>query len=325
MNNSFTVKTKSGKEYTVRLRELQPGTKILGIEGSWDAKAEIEINGTWYNCSATHVNKDGTLVKTVRVSDKQAQIALEMPENSAGKKDVHICATTDWHPIYQGMFKMANESFREKANAAVFTKIKVTYHTSHKYRITDWDSQLDRDYIKYNDQLNSLIESLKYIDTEKLQKYQTGTDMDDYSIEYFFEIPASDIEKIKNFALPGLEKEEAKKVKAEEFRKKQEVKKDNIESNCCVYFRCESTPHDEDLTGVILTRPTPQGGTFVVEHRLNENMFSRIKKYGRYYSADFLEECDMFYSTPGWRFSKEAIEELLKTNRVFIDDIEIVK
>jgi hypothetical protein len=325
MTNTFTVRTKSGKEYTVRLKEITPSrNNKLGTEGSWDMAAEIEVNGTWYRCFATHTNQSGNLVKTVRVLDKQAQIALGIPENLAGKNDVHICATTDWHPIYQEMLKNANESFSEKANAAVFTKIRVTYHTSYKYSITGWDSDTDSDYIRYNNQLNSLLKSLKHIDTEKLQKYQTGTDMGDYSIEYYFEIPVSDIDLIQDFALPGLEQAEAEKVKAEESSKKQAIKKANIGAGC-VYFHCESAPHDEDLTGVILTRPAPQGGTFTVEHRLSEEMFSRIKKYGRYYSADFLEECDMFYSAPGWRVVKEAIEELLKSNRVFVNDVEIVK
>lgn len=53
-------------------------------------------------------------------------------------------------------------------------------------------------------------------------------------------------------------------------------------------------------------------------------MFSKIKKFGVYYDYDFLEECDMFWSAPGWRFGKEAIETLLRDNfKVFVDYEEV--
>ena len=32
----------------------------------------------------------------------------------------------------------------------------------------------------------------------------------------------------------------------------------------------------------------------------------------------------MFYSAPGWRFGCQAVEELAKDHRVFVDDKEVV-
>jgi hypothetical protein len=96
----------------------------------------------------------------------------------------------------------------------------------------------------------------------------------------------------------------------------------NIESGC-IYFHCESSQHNDDVTNVILNQPAPSDGSFTLEQKISDVQFARIKNFGRYYSADFLEDCDMFNSLPGWRFSKHAIDELLKTNRVFINDSEI--
>lgn len=115
----------------------------------------------------------------------------------------------------------------------------------------------------------------------------------------------------------------AEKLKEIEIvENKASEKQANIESGC-IYFHCESAPHDEDLSKVILNSPAPNNGSFTLDHRISETLFSRISQFGSYYSAEFLEDCDMFGSAPGWRFSKEAIEELMKTNRVFIDNIEV--
>ena len=112
------------------------------------------------------------------------------------------------------------------------------------------------------------------------------------------------------------------RTKAEDRKRKEDEKRQNIESGC-IYFHCESSPHTEDLSKVILNRPAPNGGSFTIQHRVSDSLFSRIKSFGRYYNAEFLEDCDMFTSSPGWRFSEKAVNELLKTNKVFIDNIEV--
>lgn len=104
----------------------------------------------------------------------------------------------------------------------------------------------------------------------------------------------------------------------------QNIKKTNIE-NGAIYFTTESAPHDEDLSNVLLNRPAPNMGAFTLDHRISTDLFNRVKAYAVYYSKDWLEECDMFFSNPGWRFSKLAIEELAKTNKVFIDNKEYSK
>lgn len=74
----------------------------------------------------------------------------------------------------------------------------------------------------------------------------------------------------------------------------------------------ESEPHTEDLSGVILNRPAPQGGSFLIDRRLDRRVWSQMKAAGAsYWSADDLEDVDMFDAVPGWRYSGAAIEVLL--------------
>jgi hypothetical protein len=75
----------------------------------------------------------------------------------------------------------------------------------------------------------------------------------------------------------------------------------------------ESEPHAEDLSGVLLNRPAPQGGAFLISQRLPRALWEQMKRAGAwYYSHDDLEELDMFDSVPGWRYSLEALAVLLR-------------
>ena len=129
----------------------------------------------------------------------------------------------------------------------------------------------------------------------------------------------------KLFELAGPKLKEIEEKREERRRKEEKIRrvKEAIE-NGAISFHCESAPHDEDLSEAILTRPCPNSGFFTLTHRIPAEVFSKIKKFGVYYDDDFLEECDMFWSAPGWRFGKEAIETFLRDNfKVFVDYEEV--
>lgn len=75
----------------------------------------------------------------------------------------------------------------------------------------------------------------------------------------------------------------------------------------------ESEPHDQDLSGVLLNRPAPNSGSFMIDRRLDRAVWNEMKAKGAgYWSADDLEDMDMFDATPGWRYSLDAIAALLR-------------
>ena len=121
-----------------------------------------------------------------------------------------------------------------------------------------------------------------------------------------------------------LQEKTARDAKAAAARIAEEQRQANIEAGA-IYFHCESAPHDEDLSGVILNRPAPNGGLFILTHRVPADIFNQIKPFGAYWDRDWLEECDMFTAEPGWRFSAKAVQELARTNRVFVNGKEIEK
>lgn len=75
----------------------------------------------------------------------------------------------------------------------------------------------------------------------------------------------------------------------------------------------EGEPHNENLDGVILNRPAPRGGAFLISRRVPREVWREMKAAGAWYmSEDDLEELDMFTSEPGWRYSLAALEVLLR-------------
>jgi len=134
-------------------------------------------------------------------------------------------------------------------------------------------------------------------------------------------ITGTSLQKVIELAEKNI-KEAANKKNS--IKKQSDKKISNIE-NGAIYFVCESEPHNEDLSKVILARPCPQSGVYAIDHRISQELFSRIKEFGRYWSAEFLEDCDMFAATAGWKFGKQAIEELVKTQKVFVNGTEVKK
>lgn len=80
-----------------------------------------------------------------------------------------------------------------------------------------------------------------------------------------------------------------------------------------ITVRVESEPHEQDLSNVLLNRPAPNGGAFMISARIDRAVWSQMKAAGAWYmSADELEDMDMFQSEPGWRYSLDAIAVLLR-------------
>lgn len=64
--------------------------------------------------------------------------------------------------------------------------------------------------------------------------------------------------------------------------------------------------------GVLLNRPAPTGGAFLISQRLPREDWDAAKAAGAWYmDADELEEMDMFFSDPGWRYPLAALEALI--------------
>lgn len=80
-----------------------------------------------------------------------------------------------------------------------------------------------------------------------------------------------------------------------------------------IEIEVESEPHNEDLSTVVLNRPAPNGGAFLISTRLARNVWEKAKAAGAYYySADDLEDFDMFNAPAGWRYPIESLRELIR-------------
>lgn len=68
------------------------------------------------------------------------------------------------------------------------------------------------------------------------------------------------------------------------------------------------------------------GGNFLVYKQIDKPIWAKMKAAGaRYYTTEMIEDFDMFGREPGWRYSLDAIGELIKSGlavniekRVFI-------
>lgn len=317
----FTATTKSGKSYQVRLVEIKPTDpyKKLGVEGSHNKVAEIKVGEEWIRCWASKVGSEDKQQFAIQINalNNEAQDALSIPEKMRDK-DTYI-ACDNWHVIYEEMLEDAEKSFEAIANALVFSKITLHYNTSWQWGVYDTDNEALSDYIRYNKVINDLDATLKYVHPKSLSKYLVDSDRGDYTITDRFEIPFEDVKKIIDLSLPELKEAKEKKEEQERDRKDRELKRKNIEYGV-IYFTCESDPHDEHLSDIILNSPAPNGGIFTLDHRVDKDLFDRIKSHGRYWDREFLEDCDMFEDEPGWRFNVEAVKELAKDHQVFVND-----
>lgn len=308
--------TKSGTVYDVKFRNNRTLMELFHIEHDDDTMkkwfffgALINISGEWHHCSFEKKYIDDKLTPVVELSDS-AEKALNLDTS----KTVFIRLDSIPEEEFEIFYKDLIQPIKEKANALEFTYIDIT----HNY-ICGSDCKDDFRYLNFNDKALKILDAFNALDdfddrmnfTSKFEGYDTT-----YRI-------GTNIDKLFELAGPKLKEIEAKR---EERRRKEEKIRRVKEAikNGAISFHCESAPHDEDLSEAILTRPCPNSGSFTLTHRVPAEVFSKIKKFGVYYDHDFFEECDMFWSVPGWRFGKEAIDTLLRDNfKVFVDYEEV--
>lgn len=80
-----------------------------------------------------------------------------------------------------------------------------------------------------------------------------------------------------------------------------------------VTVHIESEPHTQNLDAVLLTRPVPTGGAFLINARIDRPIWDQMKTVGAWYvDQDYLDDMDMFDAEPGWRYSLDAVAVLLR-------------
>lgn len=319
---NFIAKTSKGVEYQCRFTEMHVGSSVAGPNGSNMKTAEVNVDGTWYRCIATTCRKDREFVPAIKLgADCLKHFGLK------SSAEMYILLTDEWIPLYNRILEENQIKWKETANNAVFGKIRFSWSTSYDWSsVIGWDSELDQSYVQFNDKIRSMMEQIKKLDHKMLSEYMTEEDRGDYSITYNYEMTVGQYDSfMKKYEedVNAADKEISdRKAKAEAKENAKKIREENI-ANGAVYFSCESAPHNDDLSNVILTRPCPNEGTFTITHRIPSDLFARIRKFGTYYSKDTLEEFDMFFSLPGWRFSSKAIIELSKDRDVYIDNEKV--
>lgn len=311
--------TQDNRVFNVRFRALSLFELGYANEKQWWCRsAEIEIAGVWYYATIEVAYMKGE-EKVMCVLSKSACKALNVePVNKTKRIAIWLDAIPEqeWIEFYQHTKKQ----FVKEANKACFTYIKIRHNS-----IVGWDASIAYDYAQYNDVAQDMLLTFNLAEKanqEEMYKYvQKGDVVVDYMFTYT--IRKSDLEQLQKIAEPERVKYEEQKKQNEMLKQRKAERETNIK-NGAIYFHCESAPHDEDLSKVILARPCPNGGSFVLTHRIGKNIFDAIKEFGVYWDDEFLEECDMFFSAPGWRFTYHAIDRLRKLNhRVFVDYVEV--
>ena len=171
-----------------------------------------------------------------------------------------------------------------------------------KHRILTPDSSLILKHINFTD-LQDIKEKFGTLGAVAPHMMSYGGNI--FSLEAFTElqkIAQSREDKIIN------------RQKAAEQAKEIEEKRVNelAQGRTIITVECESRPHTQDLSGVILNSPAPQGGSFLVYYEVPKKTWAKMKEQGaKYYDAEFLEDMDMFEHQPGWRYSIGAIGELI--------------
>lgn len=287
--------------------DLREGTK----RNWYGQKASIKIDGDWYPCSTEDFGTYDDSVPAVKLSRK-AQNAIGV--NST--KTCYIALDGNPEKEWQSFFDSVMDDIRQKANTARFSYIEI-----YNGYILRGDSSIDSQYLSFNDKAIKMLNAFNALTFDNQLLFT-----DDFEgHDTVYRINVSDADKLFNLAAPELRKIEEMRKQKEIKDKKMKEMKENI-ANGAIYFHCESAPHDVDLSETFLTRPCPNSGSFTLEHRLSEDKFNLIKKYGTYYDSEFLDDCDMFFSSPGWRFGKDALNVLLREGyRVFVDFCELTK
>lgn len=177
-----------------------------------------------------------------------------------------------------------------------FLKIKFIYHRKKKYCDFEWNEERGPYFNEYSKKLNEFQNALRYIPYEWINEYLVEEYNDKSDVCARFEVPTWGIDKVIDFQ------------KLREYRKKMDI------IYGVLYFHCEIEVNDEKFHNVICNN----GGLFTLENAINNKLLDRIKKYGKEFNIEDLKKLGL-QSNSGWKFSIEAVKELAKNNRVFID------
>lgn len=79
-----------------------------------------------------------------------------------------------------------------------------------------------------------------------------------------------------------------------------------------ITVRVEMEPHTLDLSGVMLNRIAPSAGSFLLNERVEEEVWQELKAGADYWDEEFLEDNDMFNAEEGWRHSYAGLLVLLR-------------
>lgn len=279
------------------------------FECSGLVNAEMNIKGAWYPVELKYTMvKENRIPIAVLGSTAAEALGVKYDYN----KEPAIRLDKDYDEDYKSFIAELVKGARAKANTCDFSEVHIMTYCGI-VSIVGWDADEDNNLAFFNDQAREILDT--FTDAYKVDCHKVSTyfwDKKAYNADdKYFIVNKQDLQMLKEMAAPELKRQQQAKERRE-----------NI-ANGAIYFKCESQPHDEDLTGMVLTRPCPQSGTFTLTHQIDATDFEKIKKYGRYYDAEFLEDCDMFYAAPGWRFGVQAVEELAKDHRVFVDNKEV--
>lgn len=316
--------TKDGRTFEVRFQKVDVDRfgHLFCRQKHWDQNnTEILINGKWFASETVrgYVEKEEVpgiwlfqgAEKVLGIDDEWLRIPFIRLDKEPKE---------EWEKFY----KDTEKTFQEEANKASFTKIIIRHHGDEFY-IEDWDSPMNKEYARFNTEASKMFLSFSLADqaNEKFMFRYAKRPEDTSQHSFVWTISKDDMEIIDKIAEPMREEYERKKKKEAWLDERIEKMGKNIAEGA-IYFRCESAPHEEDLSKLILTRPCPNEGSFILCQRVSKDIFALIKRFGVYYDAEFLEDCDMFNSDTGWRFTYQAIDTLRKLGyRVFVDYVEI--
>lgn len=143
----------------------------------------------------------------------------------------------------------------------------------------------------------------KYALWDKAQQVKTFDDLDAETRKVTLQLGNSEVGEL---------------IRESEYEARQEKEKaDKLQNEgLSINVYVESKPHDDDLSNVILNSPVPNKGAFLVPERIIKKVWSKIKQNNScwFLSSDDLEEFDMFFSRPGWRYNLDALQILFDNN-----------
>ncbi len=225
-------------------------------------------------------------------------VRLEAVSKMLGHK--HLRTTEIYAKVLQSEVDKAFDKLDEtlKTDEVAPLKMRFVYHSVMKYCNFSWNIESGPCYDAYNEKLNRIKNALEYINYTWIGEYLIEEGKDEFNHWSIFEVPTWGIDKIIEYG-----------------ELKRTVKMQNIKYGQ-VYFRREIDISGDRLSNIICNK----GGVFTLEHQINEKLFNQIQEYSLEFNDEYMKENNVLDFTPGLVYSIEAVKELAKTNRVYVDN-----